>query len=306
MWHTHAMVNNCSKFGDTSMAVAQQSLDLASHHYENFPVASFFLPHHLREPIALIYSFARQADDFADEGDLTIEQRLNLLSEFRDELDLLQAYIKPKTAFFVTLGKMIRERKLPIAPFYDLLDAFSQDVTKTRYADYEDVLDYCTRSANPIGRLLLHLYQQATFENIQYSDHICSALQLINFLQDIAIDFKKNEGKQRVYLCQDELMAFGISEQTIRAYVNATQATDDHWHQFMHFNLRRTHALLNMGKPLGKILKGRIGFEMRMIIAGGERIIHKISAVNGDVFNHRPTLNCLDWAIVFSKALLKL
>jgi len=300
------MVNICSTSSDSSAAVAQQSLDLASRHYENFPVASCFLPEYLREPIALIYSFARQADDFADEGDLTIEQRLNLLSSFRDELDLLQAYIEPKSAFFVALGQMMRARKLPFSPFYDLLDAFSQDVTKTRYADYEDVLDYCTRSANPIGCLLLHLYQQATPENIAYSNHICSALQLINFLQDIAIDFKKNEGKQRIYLCQDELQAFGISEQTIRAYVNATQPVDDYWQQFMHFNLRRTHALLSAGKPLGKILKGRIGFEMRMIIAGGERIIHKISAVNGDVFNHRPKLNYLDWAIVFSKALLKL
>ncbi len=300
------MVNICSKSCDSSAAVAQQSLDLASCHYENFPVASCFLPEYLREPIALIYSFARQADDFADEGDLTIEQRLNLLSGFRDELDLLQAYIKPKSAFFMTLGQMIRERKLPFAPFYDLLDAFSQDVTKTRYADYEDVLDYCARSANPIGSLLLHLYQQATPQNITYSNHICSALQLINFLQDIAIDFKKNEGKQRIYLCQDELLAFGISEQTIRAYVNATQPIDDYWQQFMHFNLRRTHALLNAGKPLGNILKGRIGFEMRMIIAGGERIINKISAVNGDVFNRRPKLNYWDWAIVFSKALLKL
>jgi len=288
------MVNICSKSCDSSAAVAQQSLDLASCHYENFPVASCFLPEYLREPIALIYSFARQADDFADEGDLTIEQRLNLLSGFRDELDLLQAYIKPKSAFFMTLGQMIRERKLPFAPFYDLLDAFSQDVTKTRYADYEDVLDYCARSANPIGSLLLHLYQQATPQNITYSNHICSALQLINFLQDIAIDFKKNEGKQRIYLCQDELLAFGISEQTIRAYVNATQPIDDYWQQFMHFNLRRTHALLNAGKPLGNILKGRIGF------------IHKISAVNGDVFNRRPKLNYWDWAIVFSKALLKL
>jgi squalene synthase HpnC len=300
------MVNNCSKFGETSIAVAQESLDLANRHYENFPVASFFLPEHLRQPIALIYSFARQADDFADEGELTIEQRLNLLSGFRDELDLLQAYINPKTAFFVTLGQMIRERKLPLSPFYDLLDAFSQDVTKTRYADYDDVLDYCTRSANPIGRLLLHLYHQATPDNIQYSDHICSALQLINFLQDIAIDFKKNEGKQRIYLCQDELMAFGLTEQTIKSYVNAAPATDENWQQFMHFNLRRTHALLNAGKPLGRILKGRIGFEMRMIIAGGERILHKISVVNGDVFNYRPTLNCWDWTIVFSKALLKL
>lgn len=300
------MVNNCAKLSETSASVTQQSLDLANHHYENFPVASFFLPDNLREPIALIYSFARQADDFADEGELTIEQRLHLLNEFHDELDLLQAYIKPQTGFFVTLGQMIRDRKLPLSPFYDLLSAFSQDVTKTRYADYDDVLDYCSRSANPIGRLLLHLYQQATPENIQYSDHICSALQLINFLQDIAIDFNKNEGKQRIYLCQDELMAFGITEQVIRSYVDASQTPDDNWHQFMHFNLRRTQALLNMGKPLGKILQGRIGFEMRMIIAGGERIIHKISAVNGDVFNHRPTLNYWDWIVVFTKALLKL
>lgn len=300
------MVNNCAKLSETSASVTQQSLDLANHHYENFPVASFFLPDNLREPIALIYSFARQADDFADEGELTIEQRLHLLNEFHDELDLLQAYIKPQTGFFVTLGQMIRDRKLPFSPFYDLLSAFSQDVTKTRYADYDDVLDYCSRSANPIGRLLLHLYQQATPENIQYSDHICSALQLINFLQDIAIDFNKNEGKQRIYLCQDELMAFGITEQVIRSYVDASQTPDDNWHQFMHFNLRRTQALLNMGKPLGKILQGRIGFEMRMIIAGGERIIHKISAVNGDVFNHRPTLNYWDWIVVFTKALLKL
>lgn len=300
------MVNNCAKLSETSASVTQQSLDLANHHYENFPVASFFLPDNLREPIALIYSFARQADDFADEGELTIEQRLHLLNEFHDELDLLQAYIRPQTGFFVTLGQMIRDRKLPFSPFYDLLSAFSQDVTKTRYADYDDVLDYCSRSANPIGRLLLHLYQQATPENIQYSDHICSALQLINFLQDIAIDFNKNEGKQRIYLCQDELMAFGITEQVIRSYVDASQAPDDNWHQFMHFNLRRTQALLNMGKPLGKILQGRIGFEMHMIIAGGERIIHKISAVNGDVFNHRPTLNYWDWIVVFTKALLKL
>ena len=153
-------------------------------------MASFFLPQHLREPISLIYSFARQADDFADEGDLSIENRLALLNNFRDELDLLHAYIKPQTIFFAALGQMIRVNKLPFEPFYDLLDAFSQDVTKTRYANYNDVLDYCTRSANPIGRLLLHLYGKSTPSNIQLSDNICTALQFINFLQDIAIDFK--------------------------------------------------------------------------------------------------------------------
>ncbi|MDO9365757.1 MAG: squalene synthase HpnC [Methylotenera sp.] len=287
-------------------AITHQSISLASSHYENFPVASVFLPQHLREPIALIYSFARQADDFADEGDFTIEHRLNLLNNFRDELDLLHAYIKPQTPFFATLGQMIKAKKLPYAPFYALLDAFSQDVTKTRYANYDEVLDYCQRSANPIGQLLLHLYENATPENVALSDHICTALQIINFLQDIAIDFKKNEGKQRIYMSQEELAAFGITEQQIQNYVDGNETVDENWQQFMQFNLRRVNARLYAGKPLGRILKGRIGFEMRMIIAGGERIISRLSNVNGDVFKHRPTLHHGDWLIIFFKALFKI
>ena len=287
-------------------SIALQSLKQAASHYENFPVASIFLPRELRHPIALIYSFARQADDFADENDLTQEQRLSLLSNFRDELDLVQAYIKPKTDFFAALAQMIKLQKLPLAPFYDLLDAFSQDVTKTRYLNYDEVLNYCHRSANPIGRLLLHLYQANTTENIELSDNICTALQIINFLQDIAIDFKKNEGKQRIYMCQDELAKFGITELQINAYVNAEQAIDNRWRQFMQFNLQRVNTLLLSGKPLGGILKGRIGFEMRMIIAGGERMIAKINKVGGDIFNHRPELNHWDWVLIFLKALLKI
>lgn len=305
LWHTHAMMQNHPELLTTAEIIRQQSLNLAISHYENFPVASILLPEHLREPVALIYRFARQADDFADEGDFTIEHRLSLLNGFRDELALLAAYIKPQSIFFVSLGQMIKAKKLPFAPFYDLLNAFSQDVTKTRYASYDEVLDYCARSANPIGRLLLHLYEQATPKNMPLSDNICSALQIINFLQDIAIDFKKNGGKQRIYMCQDELAAFGISENKIEAYVNATQTPDENWQQFMHFNLRRVNTLLYAGKPLGLILKGRIGFEMRMIIAGGERIISKIGKVNGDIFNHRPTLNHWDWLLVFLKSLLK-
>ena len=300
LWHTHAMTNQ-----QPQEAITSASLKLANSHYENFPVASVFLPKHLREPISLIYSFARQADDFADEGDLTIEQRLTLLNQFIDELDLLRAYIKPQTAFFATLGSMIRARKLPYEPFYDLLNAFSQDVTKTRYADYDELLDYCTRSANPIGRLLLQLYEQSNITNIELSDRICTALQIINFLQDIAIDFKKNDGKQRIYLCQDEMAAFGITEAQIQAMVDYEREVDENWQQFILFNLHRVNALLYAGKPLGKILKGRIGFEMRMIIAGGERIIDKISQVNGDIFNHRPSLNNWDWLIIFFKALFK-
>lgn len=300
------MTENKAKTNFVVHEVTQQSLEHASQHYENFPVASVFLPKNLREPIGLIYSFARQADDFADEGDLTIAQRLELLDGFKAELDLLQAYIKPSRPFFAGLGHMIRANKLPFAPFYDLLDAFSQDVVKTRYQNFAEVLDYCRRSANPIGRLLLNLYQASNPKNIGLSDNICSALQIINFLQDIAIDFKKNADKQRIYMCQDELLQFGISEQQINLYVMGTQIPDNAWQAFMQLNLERVGTLLQSGKPLGKILKGRIGFEMRMIIAGGERIITKINQVNGDVFNHRPTLNHGDWLLIFTKALLKL
>lgn len=281
-------------------ASTRASMHLASTHYENFPVASIFLPSHLRQPIALIYSFARQADDFADEGDLTIIERLHLLNSFKDELDCLQAYIKPNTAFFSTLGNMIRLQKLPYAPFYDLLDAFSQDVTKTRYANIAEVLDYCERSANPIGRLLLHLYKEASEENLKHADNICSALQIINFLQDVAVDSKKNAGKQRIYMCQNELHQFGINEQQIIDGI-----FDAKWQAFMEFNLSRVHALLTEGKPLGCILKGRIGFEMRLVIAGGEQIIKKLYRVKGDIFNHRPTLNKLDWCVIFLKAVFK-
>lgn len=282
----------------TATSIAQQSLQLSQAHYENFPVASILLPAELRKPIGLIYSFARQADDFADEGDLSIEQRLGLLQSFRDELDLIRAYIKPKTPFFETLGLMIRAKVLPLDAFYDLLDAFSQDVVKTRYANYEEVLDYCKCSANPIGRLLLHLYGAATLSNIKLSDNICSALQLINFLQDVAIDIQKNEGKSRIYLCQDEMQRFGIAEAQI---INGN--ADERWQALMQFNIKRTRALLNAGKPLGHLLKGRIGLEMRLIIAGGERILYKLERVQGDVFAHRPTLNKLDWLVMILKSL---
>jgi squalene synthase HpnC len=299
-------MTNVQQIKISSDSIVEQSVTLANNHYENFPVGSVFLPKDLRQPISLIYSFARQADDFADEGELSTQQRLALLNDFRDELDLLHAYIKPKSAFFSSLGAMIKARKLPYQPFYDLLDAFSQDISKTRYANYDEVLDYCSRSANPIGRLMLHLYAQSSASNIKLSDNICSALQIINFLQDIAIDFKKNDDKQRIYMSQEEMATFAISEQHIKAYVEGSKIIDENWQQFMLFNLNRVKHMLNTGKPLGRILTGRIGFEMRLIIAGGERIIHKINAVNGDVFRHRPTLQHMDWIIIFFKALFRI
>jgi squalene synthase HpnC len=281
-------------------SIAQASLQHAKQHYENFPVASILLPKRYRRAVAVIYSFARQADDFADEGHDNPTQRLANLQGFRDELELIQAYIQPNTDFFRTLNQVILQYKLPIKPFFDLLDAFSQDVVKTRYANFAEVLDYCQRSANPVGAILLHLYSDATPDNLKKSDAVCTALQLINFYQDIAIDFDKNEGKRRIYLCQDELMQADIQESDIAGKVVAAK-----WQAFMQMNVNRAMQLLQQGKPLGKRLPGRLGFELRMIVAGGERIIHKLQACNGDIFYHRPQLNKWDWVIILLKALFQ-
>ncbi len=277
---------------------AQDHTALAKQHYENFPVASFALPKDLRYPIALIYHFARCADDFADEGHYTQAERLALLNGYIDALNIIKSNGSSQSVFFTEFAQMIRDRKLPLAPFYDLLDAFKQDVSKTHYANFDEVLDYCRRSANPIGTLLLHLFNQATPENLAYSDQICSALQLINFYQDIAIDFDDSAHARRIYLCQDEMQQFGITEAQI-----AAQETSVDWERFMRFNVNRAAKMLAAGKPLGRILPGRMGLEMRLIIGGGETIIRKLQATKGDIFNHRPTITKWDCPRILCKAL---
>lgn len=277
----------------------QNSLNLTQQHYENFPVASFVLPKHLREPISLIYTFARQADDFADEGHHKPAWRLSELQGFKLELDLIKKNERTKSPFFNELSNTITKYNLPLEPFYDLLDAFSQDVTKERYANFYELLDYCRRSANPIGTLLLHLFEKATPENIIYSNKICTALQLINFYQDVAIDFENEFHKSRIYLCQDEMKQYNVTEAQI-----ASQHVNRHWERFMLFNIARAETMLLEGKPLEHILPGRIGLEMRMIIGGAERLIYKLKNTHGDVFKHRPTLQTWDWPVILLKALL--
>jgi len=265
-------------------------------HYENFPVASLLLPSRFRHPVALIYRFAREADDFADEGDLPDDMRLQQLDGFRRELHRIEAGAPPGIPWFSALARIVGERRLPVDAFRDLLSAFSQDVTKKRYADYGEVLDYCQRSANPVGRLLLILYGNATAQNLAYSDAICSSLQLINFLQDIAIDYRKG----RIYLPQDEMARFEVSERQI-----AAGDVGGNWRSFIAFQIARARELLYAGAPLGRILTGRVGLEMRMIIAGGDRILTKITRVGGDVFRRRPVLRWFDWPLLLARSLQK-
>lgn len=269
-------------------------------HYENFPVASWLLPANLRRPIETIYIFARSADDFADEGELIPEKRLALLDSYSDELNRIAAGSPSENALFQRLAAVIFEHSLPLQLFHDLLDAFKQDVTKHHYETFSELMDYCRRSANPIGRLMLHLYRQTSPQNLAWSDSICTALQLINHWQDIAIDYGK-AADGRVYLPREDLAKFGLSRADIAAKTNNSA-----WKQLMSFQCARARGMLDFGQPLGKLLPGRIGAELRTIIAGGSAILDKIDAVDGDIFRHRPKLSAWDWVKIGPRAILKL
>lgn len=259
-------------------------------HYENFPVASLLLPRDLRRPIEAIYRFARSADDVADEGDATPAERLAGLAAYAAQLDRIERGQPPDdpalAPIFGPLHTAIVERELPVGLLRDLLDAFAQDVTKTRYASFAELLDYCRRSANPVGRLLLHLCGRATPDNLERSDAVCSALQLANFWQDVAIDWRKD----RVYLPQEDLARFAVDEAQI-----AAGRCDDAWRALIDFQVERARALLRSGAPLVHALPGRMGWEIRLTVQGGLRILERIEEARGDVFRRRPRLGAADW-----------
>jgi len=262
-------------------------------HYENFPVASLLLPSRLRRPVAWIYRFARTADDLADEGDDAPAVRLAQLAVFEAQLAAIGRGATPDDPLFGPLAGIVREFDLPLAPFHDLLDAFAQDVIKTRYADFHELLDYCRRSANPVGRLLLHLFGRATPDNLAASDSVCSALQLVNFWQDVEIDYAKG----RVYLPQDEMHRYGVTERHI-----SERRCDDAWRALIAFQAARARAMLDAGKPLGRRLPGRIGLEIRATVHGGLRILEKLERARCDMFRQRPVLRWFDWPLLFARA----
>jgi phytoene synthase len=264
-------------------------------HYENFPVASLLLPAPLREPIEVIYRFARSADDFADEGADPPDIRLRKLNDYRNRLAAIERGEPAADALFEDLARVIREHALPLRPFRDLLDAFSQDVTQKRYASFAELSDYCRRSANPVGRLLLHLFKRTTESDLERSDAICSALQLVNFWQDVDVDYRKD---QRVYLPQDEMARHGVSERHL-----VEKRCDAAWRALMAFQVQRTRALMLSGAPLGRTLPGRVGLEIRATVQGGLRILGKIEAAGYDVFRKRPVLKGLDWPVLLLRAI---
>lgn len=262
-------------------------------HYENFPVGSILLPRRMRRAVHAIYHFARYADDVADEGDNTPPQRLAELDFLDAELARIGAGQPPEMPMMRNLAEAVAEHGLDLQPFHDLLSAFRQDVLTTRYRDFGELADYCRRSANPVGRLMLALYGEGDRRSQAMSDGICTALQLINFLQDVELDWRKG----RVYLPQQDLQRFGVSEAQI-----AARDAGGLWQPMMRAQIERARKMLQAGAPLGKVLKGRMGLELRLIILGGERILKKLHDSGGDVFRRRPVLNWRDWIYMLWRA----
>jgi hydroxysqualene synthase len=276
-------------------------------HYENFPVASWLCPAHLRAPIAAIYHFARTADDIADEGDASPQQRLDTLNAYHQALVAASQTGSRTTALppipnewqrtFASLQHAIAAHQLPVQLLHDLLDAFVQDIEKSRdrtgYANEAELLDYCRRSANPIGRLLLHLYGVQGPDALAESDAICSALQLINFWQDVSRDIPRG----RYYLPQDACAQFGLSHAAMVACTQTAAATN----LVAHYT-HAARARMQKGAPLVHRIPGRAGWELRFVVQGGLRILDKIEAAGFNTLAHRPVICWWDIPVMLWRA----
>ena len=238
----------------------KSALIFAKTHYENFPVVSFLIPEYLRKHVAIIYWFARTADDIADEGDFPVQERLEKLNEFEENFNkaLKGEY---QSVFLEALHSTIIERKLSPEHFTDLLKAFRQDITKTGYENYQEVLDYCRNSANPVGCLILQLHGIRNEEAYIYSDRICTALQITNFLQDVKTDFKKG----RIYIPGDEMARAGVTRNMFE-----DNEINRNFKRLIEFNIDRTQLLFDEGRKLLNFLKGRLKYEIKWTILGGE------------------------------------
>jgi phytoene synthase len=270
---------------------------MARAHYENFPVGSLLVPKNRRQHVYSIYAFARTADDFADEGygtsDLTEAGRLAALDDWERRLE--DCYTgKTDHPVFIALAETVRELQLPIKLFRDLLSAFKQDVVKRRYADFDQALDYCARSANPVGRLILLLFDYRDERLHQLSDCICAGLQLANFWQDVEVDARKD----RIYLPQDEMARFGVSEEELRE-----KRFSDRYAALLEFQVERTKRLFEQGRTLPSLVSGRLAVELRLTWLGGMRILERIEELGYDTLNARPAITATDKIKLLVKSL---
>lgn len=264
-------------------------LRIARDHYENFPVASRLVPARMRPHVAAVYAFARGADDIADEPGLEAHERLAMLDEWKAHLR--QA---PRTPVFEALADTRARFDLPLDLFDDLLSAFRQDVEKTRYATWDELFDYCRRSANPVGRLVLRLAGVRRNDADLWSDAVCTALQLTNFWQDLAIDWKRG----RLYVPAEVWNAAGAAPDDLDRGTMTSA-----WQRALGECALVTAARFREGRPVCDVLSGRLRYELRATWLGGTRILQKVTDSQFDVFRHRPTLGASDAIVIAWKAL---
>jgi squalene synthase HpnC len=268
---------------------------LAQAHYENFPVASRLLPKKLRQAICAIYAFARIADDFADEGNLTPEIRQNKLNDLEVQLHYIQSrQLQYLDLNFLALADTIEKFNLPLDLFYDLLHAFKQDVFKTRYANFTEVLMYAKNSANPIGRILLYLTNNAArAQNLIMSDHICTALQFINMLQDFKLDLLE---RNRLYLPLDELSKFGLNADNLLDRQYSTELR-----QYLLHGCSQAKNLLSQGAGLPQYVSRLLAIELKLIIKSAYTILEKLEQ-NTNIYQ-RVKLHKFDIFKIFCKVI---
>ncbi|MCX6170937.1 MAG: squalene synthase HpnC [Ignavibacteriales bacterium] len=272
----------------------KQALLFTKSHYENFPVISYFLPKHLKEHVAVVYQFARQADDIADEGEFNSELRIENLELYEESLKKCITG-KFENDFWFALNNTISVFKLTPKYFFDLLSAFRQDVVKTRYKTFEEILNYCERSANPVGRIILEFFNIYDEESCRYSDSVCTALQLTNFYQDVSVDIQKG----RIYVPIDEMQKFGVTEDKFELRKNNTN-----FEQLLKYEVDRTKKLFREGRKLLPRLPKELKRQIQMTINGGEKILEIIEEYNYDVLHSRPSLTKLDYIKLFFRTFL--
>jgi hydroxysqualene synthase len=268
---------------------------IARSHYENFPVGSLLIPRRLQPYVFAVYAFARTADDFADEPGYSDAERILYLNEW-EELFIKSLDGNLRHPIMWGVVETIRKHDLPVKLFLDLLSAFRQDVSVRRYDSFNDLMDYCRRSADPVGRLLLLIFGYRDVSLFRYSDSVCTALQLANFWQDVSVDLRKN----RIYIPREDMMSFGVTESEFFRD-RATRS----FRELIRYEIERTNALFRMGAPLIRHLRGRFRYEIKCVLAGGTAVLRKIERIDCDVLRTRPKLTVWDAPLLAYNFLVK-
>jgi squalene synthase HpnC len=279
---------------DTQSAFAYCE-QLTREHYENFPVASLFVPADRRPFVSSIYAFARTADDFADEGTVAPCERLRKIDEWEAKLDGCFAG-RADHPVFIALAETIAKTGIPREPLSALLKAFRMDVTKQSFGDFAELLEYCDNSANPVGQLVLHILGEANDTTVPLSNSVCTGLQLANFWQDVSIDMAMG----RVYIPLEDLDRFGYTKSDL-----GRRILDDRFRELMRFQVERTRTFFRAGEPILREVGRRLRFELSLTLGGGSAILDKIQKIRYDVLTHRPRLSTIDKLTIASAAVLR-